>query len=230
MKIYAIRLQLLCEEEELEQIQHLKRFVSEQKRKAAERFRFPIDARRTLIGEVLIRQIVQETYQIPSDQIVFETEENGKPIIAGLKNFHFNLSHSGHFVVCAVSDKPVGIDIEQVKPIDLDIAKRFFSPQEYADLLTKSTKDQIPYFFHLWSMKESFIKLTGKGLSYGLSSFSAHLTADGQASFNLPEGEPVCYVKAYDLDPAYKMAACSSESALPDHIELLTCHDILSAT
>lgn len=75
---------------------------------------------------MLVRQTIHDMYDLPMDQIVFETEGNGKPVVRQLPSFHFNLSHSGDWVVCAVDDAPVGIDIEEIKPIDLAIAKRFF--------------------------------------------------------------------------------------------------------
>lgn len=126
MKIFAIQLQHLDEINAQQQIERLKLFVSSEKRVAADRFRFLIDARRTLLGEVLVRQTIHDMYDLPMDQIVFETEGNGKPVVRQLPSFHFNLSHSGDWVVCAVDDAPVGIDIEEIKPIDLAIAKRFF--------------------------------------------------------------------------------------------------------
>ncbi|MGN7043659.1 4'-phosphopantetheinyl transferase family protein, partial [Bacillus safensis] len=137
MKIFAIKLQHLDEIDAQQQIERLKPFVSSEKRAAAERFRFLIDARRTLLGEVLVRQTIHDMYDLPMDRIVFETEGNGKPVVRQLPSFHFNLSHSGDWVVCAVDDAPVGIDIEEIKPIDLAIAKRFFSADEYQDLLSQ---------------------------------------------------------------------------------------------
>ncbi|MFJ5671441.1 4'-phosphopantetheinyl transferase family protein [Bacillus safensis] len=228
MKIYAIQLQHLDEIDARQQIDRLKPFVSSEKRAAAERFRFLIDARRTLLGEVLVRQTIHDMYDLPIDQIVFETEGNGKPFVCHLPSFHFNLSHSGDWVVCAVDDAPVGIDIEEIKPIDLAIAKRFFSADEYQDLLSKPAERQEAYFFHLWSMKEAFIKLTGKGLSYGLSSFTARLSEDGQAALTLPDHETPCFVQTYSIDPAYQMAVCTRKPAAAESVERLTCSDVLS--
>ncbi|MDR0126231.1 MULTISPECIES: 4'-phosphopantetheinyl transferase family protein [Bacillus] len=228
MKIFAIQLQHLQDIEARKQIDRLKPFVSPEKRAAAERFRFLIDARRTLLGEVLIRQIIHDMYAIPIDQIVFETEENGKPVVRQIPSFHFNLSHSGDWVVCAVDDAPVGIDIEEMKPIDLTIAKRFFSNDEYQDLLSQPVERQEAYFFHLWSMKEAFIKLTGKGLSYGLSSFTARLSKGGQATLTLPDHEAPCFVHIYSLDPAYQMAVCTRKPVAAESVETLTCKEVLS--
>lgn len=228
MKIFAIQLQHLDDINARKQIVQLKPFVSPEKRAAAERFRFLVDARRTLLGEVLVRQIIHHMYDLPIDQIVFETESNGKPVVRHIPSFHFNLSHSGDWVVCAIDDVPVGIDIEEIKPIDLAIAKRFFSADEYEDLLSKPAERQEAYFFHLWSMKEAFIKLTGKGLSYGLSSFTARLSEDGQATLTLPDHEAPCFVQTYSLDPAYQMAVCTRKPDAAESVEILSCRDVLS--
>ncbi|WP_111289649.1 4'-phosphopantetheinyl transferase family protein [Bacillus safensis] len=228
MKIFAIQLQHLDEINARQQIDRLKLFVSSEKRAAADRFRFLIDARRTLLGEVFVRQMIHDMYEMPVDQIVFETEGNGKPVVRQLPSFHFNLSHSGDWVVCAVDNAPVGIDIEEIKPIDLAIAKRFFSADEYEDLLSQPAERQEAYFFHLWSMKEAFIKLTGKGLSYGLSSFTARLSEDGLATLTLPDHETPCFVQTYSIDPAYQMAVCTRKSTAAESVERLTCSDVLS--
>ncbi|KPN13022.1 4'-phosphopantetheinyl transferase [Bacillus australimaris] len=228
MKISAIQLQQLDEIDARQQIDRLKLFVSSEKRAAADRFRFLIDARRTLLGEVFVRQMIHDLYDLPIDQIVFETEGNGKPVVRHIPSFHFNLSHSGDWVVCAIDDAPVGIDIEEIKPIDLAIAERFFSPDEYQDLLSQPAERREAYFFHLWSMKEAFIKLTGKGLSYGLSSFTARLSEDGKATLTLPDHEVPCLVQTYSIDPHYQMAVCTRKSAAAESVETLTCSDVLS--
>ncbi|MFW5427892.1 MULTISPECIES: 4'-phosphopantetheinyl transferase family protein [Bacillus] len=228
MKIFAIQLLHLDEIGARQQIDCLKPFVSPAKRAAAERFRFLVDARRTLLGEVLVRQMIHDMYDLPIDQIVFATEGNGKPVVRHIPSFHFNLSHSGDWVVCVIDDAPVGIDIEEIKPIDLAIAKRFFSADEYEDLLSQPAERQEAYFFHLWSMKEAFIKLTGKGLSYGLSSFTARLSEDGQATLTLPDHEAPCFVQTYSLDPAYQMAVCTRKPSAAERVEILSCKDVLS--
>ncbi|MEI4790813.1 4'-phosphopantetheinyl transferase superfamily protein [Bacillus sp. FJAT-53060] len=228
MKIFAIQLQQLDEIDARKQIDQLKPFVSPEKRVAAERFRFLIDARRTLLGDVLIRQMIHDMYDLPIDQVVFETEGNGKPVVQQVPSFHFNLSHSGDWVVCAVDDAPVGIDIEEMKPVDLAIAKRFFSADEYQDLLSQPVERQEAYFFHLWSMKEAFIKLTGQGLSYGLSSFTARLSEDGQPTLTLPDHEAPCFVQTYSLDPAYQMAVCTRKPVAAESVETFTCREVLS--
>ena len=86
---------------------------------------------------------------------------HGKPFTPGV-NLEFNISHSGLLWVCAVSEYPVGIDIQEVKEADCEgIAKRFFTPEEqhYVELWGSDG------FFDLWVRKEAFVKYLGRGFS-----------------------------------------------------------------
>ncbi|MDO5402718.1 MAG: 4'-phosphopantetheinyl transferase superfamily protein [Eubacteriales bacterium] len=114
---------------------------------------------------------------------------NGKPEFKqqGSPKIFFNLSHAGEFVVCAIGDKPVGIDIEGNRRISLKTAKRFFTEAEYqwvcGNMLTGSgagkcqenytqledTGGQQKRFFRIWTMKEAYSKLTGVGIASGVS-------------------------------------------------------------
>lgn len=97
--------------------------------------------------------------------VIWKTDENGKLYIPDC-DIYVNLSHSGKYAVCAVSDKPVGIDIQICGKPDMEIAKRFFAPDEVEYLENGGD------FFEIWVKKESFVKAVGKGLGMSLQSFS----------------------------------------------------------
>lgn len=84
-------------------------------------------------------------------------------------NIHFNISHTGGYVACAVADEPVGIDIELIKPIEHKIAEQFYTPDEAEYLMTGDIECR---FHEVWTKKESRIKWEGKGLHKSLTSFS----------------------------------------------------------
>ena len=89
--------------------------------------------------------------------------ENGKLFCGGA---HFNLSHSGGMVLCAAADAPVGCDIERVSDAHFEIMKRVFSPREREYVLEpQDAAGRNRRFFRLWTMKESYLKMTGEGLS-----------------------------------------------------------------
>lgn len=100
--------------------------------------------------------------------------EFGKPYYHNSSLF-FNLSHSENYACCYLDDNEVGVDIqfckENVKFIK--IANRFFTENEYNNLM-KSDNNLLD-FYRMWSAKESYIKLIGKGLSIPLDSFEVLL-------------------------------------------------------
>lgn len=224
MKIYGMYMDRPLSQEETERLMS---FISPEKREKCRRFYHKEDAHRTLLGDVLVRSVISGQYQLDKADIRFSAQEYGKPCIPDLPNAHFNISHSGRWVVCAFDSQPIGIDIEKMKPISLEIAKRFFSKTEYSDLLAKNKDEQTVYFYHLWSMKESFIKQEGKGLSLPLDSFSVRLHQDGKVSIELPDSHTPCYIKTYEVDPAYKMAVCAAHHDFPEDITMVSYEALL---
>ena len=101
---------------------------------------------------------------------LFKTEKHGKAYISNHENIHFNLSHSGKVVLCAISDREVGIDIEYIDPeIDLNIAKHYFYNSEYENIM--KAENRFEEFFKFWVLKESYMKYTGLGMNLELDSF-----------------------------------------------------------
>src|SRR5690554_797379 len=105
-------------------------YIPENKQKRVKRFLKYEDSLRTLIAEVLIRKIIMQELKIPNGEIFFKINNYGKPYLKDWDEFHFNISHSGKWVVCAISNKPVGIDVERIKDLNIKIADRFFSKEE----------------------------------------------------------------------------------------------------
>lgn len=94
-----------------------------------------------------------------------EFEEKGKPFIPN-SEIYFNLSNTKGVVAVAISNQPVGIDIEKIRKPKPLIYKRVFCQQEI-DFIS-SAED----FTHLWTRKEAVVKLFGGGISMGLKEFS----------------------------------------------------------
>lgn len=85
----------------------------------------------------------------------------GKPYLPGL---HFNLSHSGIWAVCAVSDGPVGVDLERERPLRRPVERKL-TAAERAQLSMLDPDQRQSAFFDLWVLKEAALKQTGAGLS-----------------------------------------------------------------
>jgi 4'-phosphopantetheinyl transferase len=105
---------------------------------------------------------------LPPDAII-DTDELNKPFAANYPDIYFSVSHTKGAAVFVRANSPIGIDIEENAPFeDMDkIAKRHFSPDEFAFCRGNSAR-----FFEIWTKKEAFLKMTGRGLSKGLSDFS----------------------------------------------------------
>ena len=111
----------------------------------------------------------------------------------------FSLSHAGGMALCAVSDGPVGCDIELVRDAPFDIAPRVFCPGERVYLLAaRDEADARRRFFTLWTLKESYMKMTGEGLGLAPERLEIRLPAlallkDGEeqpcALFHAARGE-----------------------------------------
>ena len=101
---------------------------------------------------------------------IFKTEKYGKAYISNHENIHFNLSHSGKIVLCAISDMEVGADVEYIdREIDLNIAKHYFYNREYESIMNAENRPE--EFFKYWVLKESYMKYTGLGMNLNLDSF-----------------------------------------------------------
>lgn len=90
---------------------------------------------------------------------------NGKPYLQDYP-FYFNLSHSGEYVFCAISDREVGVDIQQFRQVDeVRLTRRFFSEEEQKALeRCFNREEQRKLFYRLWTRKEAYGKLTGEGI------------------------------------------------------------------
>jgi len=170
--------------------------------------------------ELLIKNIIDEKLKIQPKKIIISKNAYGKPYLTNKRNFHFNISHSGKWVVCAVGERPVGIDIEFIDQINLEtaekIAERFFSDEEYEDLFTREEKDILAYFYEIWTLKESFIKAIGKGLTIPLNSFTVKI---GKSGIELKSRFRTKYCfEQYNIDRDYRMAVCSTDSNFASEI------------
>ena len=95
----------------------------------------------------LLSTVVQRAYGISALQNIAR-ESGGKPYFPDCPDICFNLSHSYGAVACAVHDRPVGVDIERLRP----------APKRLADGMEDIA------FFYRWTAKEATVKRDGKGI------------------------------------------------------------------
>ena len=181
--------------------------VSEDRRRKTERLRFPQGKYLSLGAEYLLMLVCRDM-GIEYTGLRLRTGDRGKPDFAELP-MHFNLSHSGEAVMCAVSPLPVGCDIEAVRPYDPALVKRFFHPEESLFLENASPEKQAELFTRLWTRKESFIKCTGDGFSRPIGSFCLLPPADPNARDILAVPDGGMYAFREIVPPAgYSCSVC----------------------
>lgn len=218
MEIYAVEILDISEDMlnklysliDLRKVSKVKKFINKK------------DKIRTLIGEILIRTIIIEELGIRNDNIRFEKNSYGKPYIKEYTQFNFNISHSGNFVVCAIDNNPIGIDIEEVKYIEYeDIAKNFFTTNEFDYIAKNDPYSSLSRFYEIWTLKESFIKCCGQGLSIPLKSFSIEI--DQYKNIRVvTDGKHKDYIfKSVNMEINYKIAICSLSKEISNHITVI---------
>ncbi len=201
-------------------------FVSIERREKINKFMRKEDADRSLVADILVRHALIENMKIKNEDISFDYNTYGKPYFAHNPPIYFNLSHSGNWVVCAISEHEVGIDVEKIVEIDLDIAKSFFAKKEYSDLMEKDASKKKEYFYVLWTLKESYIKARGRGLSLDLRSFSISVNDNNI----ILEAQNDCgnySFKQYSIDKNYKLSVCTLNDVFPDEIIFKTLDNLL---
>jgi 4'-phosphopantetheinyl transferase len=134
------------------------------------RFRFAEDALREAAGRGALRLLLGAYLGVPPLQVALLAEPTGKPKVAGQSGDHrieFNLSHSGNWVLLAFArGSRVGIDVEQWKGIEFEeIASEVFTPEEVKEWMLWPVTHRPAAFFGAWTLKESYLKALGTGIS-----------------------------------------------------------------
>ena len=146
---------------------------------------------------------------IPPSAQVFTQNSWGKPALLHASAPQFSLSHSGTWVLCAVGGSPLGVDIELPR-CTIQLARRFFHPQETASVEALPPSMQLEALCRLWVAKEAVIKAEGRGLSMPLSSFCVQLRASG-ACLAPGSALPPYRLHEYRLG-AYRICLCTEEN------------------
>ena len=127
------------------------------------------DKDRSLAGELLIQDLLQKHYGITT--AVLHRKENGQPYLTGC-DLHLSISHSDEMVAGVINEKPVGIDIEKIRPIKLSMCRHVCTPEENAYLQIDDTQGDrcedpvfLQRFFEIWTAKEAYFKKCGTGIT-----------------------------------------------------------------
>lgn len=129
-------------------------------------------------------------------------DNNGK---LKCNNLNFNLSHCADMVLCTVGNVPIGCDIEKVVDAPFEVAEHYFKAKELRYISDGcGDKEKSRRFFRLWTMKESFLKMTGEGTSLSLE----HIEIDLNTLTILRDTVPQpCSLQNFSIDN-YEISIC----------------------
>jgi 4'-phosphopantetheinyl transferase len=128
----------------------------------ADRCRLPLVRQRKIVARARLRQILSRYLHRDPRSIEISCGTHGKPQVKGLE---FNVSHSENLAVYAISQQPVGIDIEYRRSLEMtSLVERFFAPVELANWRQLPAEHRELAFFRAWTMKEAYLKAIGTGL------------------------------------------------------------------
>lgn len=184
----------------------------------------------------LLLQYAVSTYmtkQVPIElQYVFG--EHGKPAFAHMPGVHFNLSHSGDCVVLAFSDREVGVDVQQLRPVKESMAQKVLACPEYDKYLwlPDDGTAREDWFARCWCAKECYGKLTGNGIGQGMNTL-VFREEQQKIQDTINQKEVACM--EYIPKIGYRMCVCMAGSdclknreAFPEQITKISFSHILS--
>ena len=213
MKIFKIRSQKPLEDRMFFSLLEL---IEEEDRKQILRYQFRQDRQRSLLGHLLSRYAIIQEYALTNKEIQIRRHAYGKPYIKDYSQIHYNISHSGEWVVVAIGKSPIGIDVENRRE-DWDlIGERVFSESEKYWSQNSYKRKAI-----LWTIKEAYVKYLGIGLSKSLNSFSidikrkiiTEVQKPFQTSFDyfVLDNDYVCSECGYTKGAYYSRKVCQAE-------------------
>lgn len=173
MKIYKYRLSGFSEAD----YAYWYGLLHEKKKIRVDGYRNADDRRRSVCAHMLAINGISEHTGMSIDEIILAEDENGKPFCKNAEVF-FSISHAEDMVVCAISSKPVGIDVEKIRPLKLSAARRVCTESELEYVFGHSPSDDdfnksedeamLGRFFEIWVRKEAFGKKEGTGIAYNM--------------------------------------------------------------
>ncbi len=178
-----------------EQYNKLFEQASQERKTKANRFLHREDAKRCILGEALLKRCYQELFSGEKFPEII-VSDSGKPYFKGVDKVHFNISHSGKWVVAAVSDQEVGIDVEKVCVQSDSVLKAVLTEKEYATIVNIPEQDD--FFVRYWTIKESYVKLLGQGLRIH------------PGTLEIEKIQKKCKVSSIRLDEEYWLSVCGS--------------------
>lgn len=126
------------------------------------------------IARAFVLKMASKQMDVKLSEADIANTENGKPYFKNYPDFHFNISHTDGAIAISFSNFPVGVDIEKIRNVNFDVAKRYFNENEKAYIL-ENNKNINRRFFEIWTKKEAYIKRYGLTLKELKNTDTSHI-------------------------------------------------------
>lgn len=217
--VNELHLWRVCLSDLEEKISGLRLLLSEEEKARGDRFIRSVDGVRFMVGRAVLRLILAQYLGLKPGEIAISTGEFGKPYVSKALNINdlaFNLSHSGDVCLMAVSyGAEIGVDVEKLRD-DVaveDLATRYFSAEEVAELQALPNGLRRLGFFLCWTRKEAYVKARALGLQIPLDRFSVSLTPDQPAEIRGTEAGGWT-ILSFEPRPGYVAAVVTKGEAI----------------
>ncbi len=141
------------------------------------------------LGKKLLRMGLKDLYGIdlrgPALPVILKGE-HGKPYLKDFPNIHYNISHTDGMVACGIGDRELGIDVERIRPFRHNILRKVFSDAERRRMEEIPEEEHSLYFFCIWTLKESYLKAVGCGITRPLTGISFEWKGETPTACGLP--------------------------------------------
>lgn len=201
--------------------------VSPYRRQKIALLRHENDRNRSLAASLALDAALKN-YGLEERVMEYDIGQQGKPTLRYYPEIHFSLSHSGDYAICSIGEEEIGNDIEWVREGKERVAERFFAEKELSWMLSaESSEEKEERMFRIWTIKESFLKVTGLGMSLPLKDFAVIMEND-KASLRQQVNEKNYHIKEYAMPGifhekiGYKISVCAESSTFaPEMVSLI---------
>lgn len=174
--------------------------------------RHDLDKKRSVAAGAALDYALAQ-YGLREREMEYRMGAHGKPYLKYHPGIFFALSHSGDYAICSIGDKEMGNDIEAVKEGRRRVADRFFTEEERKWMYEAAEEQELDRrLFRLWTVKESFLKATGRGMSLPLTDFSVQMeTEHGRIRVRQTVEAKYFHMEEYTQIEGYCVAVCGRE-------------------
>lgn len=184
--------------------------VCDDKKQQVLRYHRREDSLRCLFGELLLLYGLRKEYGIT--QYELSINPYGKPYLKSCENIYFSKTHAGHRVGCVIGNAEMGLDIEQILPLEYlrdmeSLSNIFMNETEREGIESLLPTEKMQEYFRYWTRKEALVKCIGCGIGILKGGKIVSPNAHRESIFEVPLN-----ITTWRLDPEYYMSLSSFQA------------------